>query len=145
MKINIKKLHRDAIIPKYETSGAAGFDLVAIEDLEVTTNKTVLVPTGLAFEIPEGFQLEIRPRSGISVKTNLMVTNSPGTVDSDYRGEVKIAVRLVQAELGQHIIKKGERIAQGVIMPVYQAEFVQVEELSDTERGEKGFGSTGIK
>lgn len=150
MKVKIKKLHPDATIPKYATGGAAGFDLVAIEDVTIFPGRTALIKTGLAVEIEEGYEMQIRPRSGTSLKTSLRIANSPGTIDSDYRGEVGIIATNIATEsysvisvAPPIIIKKGDRIAQGVIAPVIRADFVLVEELSDTNRGEGGFGSTG--
>jgi dUTP pyrophosphatase len=140
MNVKVVKLHPDAIIPKYATAGASGFDLVAIEDVVMDEGDTKLVKTGLALEVPQGYELQVRPRSGLSLKTGLRVTNSPGTVDSDYRGEVCI---IIQATKGVYHIKKGDRIAQGVIAPVIQAEFEVVDSLDDTSRGAGGFGSTG--
>jgi dUTP pyrophosphatase len=149
MKIKIKKLHPDAVMPKYATEGAAGFDLVALEDYTLFAGGTVLVKTGLSVEIPEGYEMQVRPRSGLSLKTFLRVANSPGTVDSDFRAEVCVIMTNANFFTRDYdtsiFIKKGERIAQGVICPVVQAEFEVVEELSDTERGSGGFGSTGTK
>ena len=142
MRIKIKKLSQDAVIPQYQTTGAAGFDFHAIEDMEIFPRQTVLVKTGLSMEIPEGYELQVRPRSGMSLKTKMRVANSPGTIDSDYRGEICIIMENM-GMLGSlpYEIKKGDRVAQGVICPVYQATFIE-DELSDTERGEGGFGST---
>jgi dUTP pyrophosphatase len=144
VRVKIKKLHEDAVIPQYQTTGAAGFDFHAIEDMEIPTRKIVLVKTGLSMEIPEGYELQVRPRSGMSLKTKMRIANSPGTIDSDYRGEICIIMENM-GMLGAlpYDIKKGDRIAQGVICPVYQAVFVE-DELSETERGEKGFGSTNV-
>lgn len=148
MQIKIKKLHPDAIIPKYQTSGSAGFDIHIIEDVEIYPGETKILKTGLSFEIPEGYELQIVPRSGVSAKTKIRVSNSPGTVDSDFRGEVGIIVDNIdylEKDNIPHTIKKGERIAQGKITPVVQANFVETDELNQTERGAKGFGSTGIR
>lgn len=140
MKIKVKKLHQDAIIPVYQTKGASGFDLHALEDVNVYSKATMLIKTGLSFEISEGYEMQVRPRSGMSLKTKIRVSNSPGTVDSDYRGEVCVIIdNLSDSEF---FIKKGDRIAQGVICPIVQAEIDEVENLSLTERGENGFGST---
>jgi dUTP pyrophosphatase len=142
MKVKIKKLHPDAVIPKYATPGSAGFDLVAIEDVTIWPNTSELVKTGLSVEIPDGFEMQVIPRSGLSLKTSLRIANSPGCIDSDYRGEV--CVIAWNSLVGSSIfIKKGDRIAQGKIAPIVQAEFEEVEELSDTKRGSGGFGSTG--
>jgi dUTP pyrophosphatase len=143
LKVKIKKLHEDAVIPQYQTTGAAGFDFHAIEDMEIATRQTVLVKTGLSMEIPEGYELQVRPRSGMSLKTKMRIANSPGTIDSDYRGEICIIMENM-GMLGAlpYDIKKGDRIAQGVICPVFQATFIE-DELNESERGEKGFGSSG--
>lgn len=155
MKVCFKLLHPDATLPFYATAGASGFDLVAIEDTEIHPGETKLVKTGLAVEIPKGFEMQVRPRSGLSLKTPLRVANAPGTVDSDYRGEVCVIMQNTQdpnlflwpsgvtRRNPPHVIKKGERIAQGVICPVVHADMYVSTELTDTARGEGGFGSTG--
>lgn len=144
IRIKVNKLHEDAVIPQYQTKGASGFDFHAIEDMEISPRQTILVKTGLSMEIPEGYELQVRPRSGMSLKTKMRIANSPGTVDSDYRGEICIIMENF-GMLGSlsFQIKKGDRIAQGVICPVFQAVFIE-DELSETERGEKGFGSTNV-
>ena len=141
MHVKLKKLNEDAVVPSYQSFGASGFDFHSTESLAILPGDTKLIPTGLAFEIPVFYELQVRPRSGLSLKTNLRVTNSPGTVDADFRGEVKI----IMQNTGTHTeyISKGDRIAQGVICPIIQAVFQVVEELGDTERGAGGFGSTG--
>ena len=131
-------------LPTYQTPGAAGADIRAMldgQDLVIHPGERVLVPTGLAMEIPPGFEIQVRPRSGLSYKTGLMVLNTPGTIDSDYRGEVKI----ILGNLGQHdeIIKHGDRIAQLVLAACLQATFTEQNTLHDTERGVGGFGHTG--
>jgi dUTP pyrophosphatase len=142
-KVKIKRVHPDAVIPKYATPGSAGFDMVAVEDVTLEPGEAKLVRTGLAFEIPEGYEMQVRPRSGISLKTPLRIANSPGTVDADFRGEVRIiAWNTGDDEIS---INKGDRIAQGVIAPVVRAQFEVVDELSETERGAGAFGSTGTK
>lgn len=134
-------------LPKYETEGAAGADVRAClgkgESLCIKPGQRVLVPTGLSMEIPFGFEIQVRPRSGLSYKTSLMVLNSPGTIDSDYRGEIKV----ILGNLGSkdEVITHGDRVAQLVLSPVWQARFEEASELSSTERGEGGFGSTGRK
>lgn len=144
MIVKVKRLHPDAVIPKYATPGAAGFDLVAVEDVFIVPRETKLVPTGIAVEIPWGYEMQIRPRSGFSLKTPLRIANAPGTIDSDFRGEVKIIVTNTSENKGFYI-KKGDRIAQGVIAPVMRAVFEEVDELSETDRGLGGFGSTGVR
>lgn len=146
-KLRVKKLHPDAVLPKYQSKGASGFDFVAIEDTTIDVGETKIVRTGLAIAVEEGFELQVRPRSGVSLKTKLRVANAPGTVDSDYRGEVGIVMDLIADGRGVvgRTIRKGDRIAQGVIVPVIRAEIVEVEELDETERGAGGYGSTGSK
>lgn len=147
MKIRIKKLHPDAATPKYATNGSSGFDLVAVEDVEISIGQTKLVKTGLAIDVGPGYELQVRPRSGLSLKTGLRITNSPGTVDSDYRGEVCVIMTLQPNGDGTitYRIKKGDRIAQGVVCPVVQADMEIVDYLDETDRGAGGFGSTGSK
>lgn len=141
MKIKIKKLHPDAIIPKYANPGDSGFDLVALEQIILGPGETKLVPTGLSFEIEPGYELQVRPRSGLSLKTPLRVGNSPGTVDSSYRGQV--CVIMWNSATFSWVIDKGDRIAQGVIQAVERVEFEETIELGSTERNTGGFGSTG--
>ena len=141
MKIFIKKLSPLAEIPNYQTEEASGFDLHSIEDIILKPNERKLIGTGLAFEIPKGYEIQIRPRSGLAYKHGISVLNSPGTIDSDYRGEIKVL--LINHSDTDFEIKIGERIAQGVIQEVIQAKFEEVEELNETARGVGGFGSTG--
>jgi dUTP pyrophosphatase len=140
MKVKIK-LGEGATSPFYATTGAAGFDIATSEDCDIYPGERVLVPTGLFFEVPIGYELQIRPRSGVSLKTSLLIANSPGTVDSDYRGEVKI----IMTNIGNIMVPlfKGDRIAQGVIQKVAQVDFEEVEELESTSRDAGGFGHTG--
>lgn len=141
MKVEIKKLRPDAIVPQYQTHEAAGFDLHAVEPLTLQPAQRALVKTGLAMALPHGYELQIRPRSGLAFKHGITVLNAPGTVDSDYRGE--LMVLLINHSHEDFIIQAGERIAQGVIQEVHQASFEIVESLSQTSRGTGGFGSTG--
>lgn len=143
-KILIKKLSKTAIIPKYETQGASGVDISANinEDLTLATNESILVPTGIAVSIPQGFEIQIRPRSGLAAKKGISVLNTPGTIDADYRGEIKVI--LINHGNEPFVIRNGDRIAQMVVCPIVQAKFEQVDELNDTERGSGGFGSTGV-
>lgn len=143
IKVKTLKLHEDAMIPEYKTPGASGVDLRTVKTIVIEPKDTVIVGTGLAFEIPEGYEMQIRPRSGLSVKTKLRVANSPGTIDSDYRGEVGIIIDNTGTE--PITILAGERIAQAVIQKVEQVIFEEVDQLSDTKRGKGGFGSTGTK
>ena len=142
MRIKIKKTHNDAIIPAYQTTGASGFDMHSVQEYKVYAGQVLLVDTGIAFEIPEGYELQVRPRSGLSFKTPLRVANSPGTVDADFRDSVKVIIEN-RSDNEDYTIKKGERIAQGIICPVLQADFIEVTELNNTDRGTSGFGSTG--
>ncbi|MBB3299144.1 dUTP pyrophosphatase [Rhizobium sp. BK077] len=133
-------------LPAYESKGAAGMDLRAAVDeaapLTLLPGKRALVPTGFIFEIPEGFEGQVRPRSGLAFKNGITCLNSPGTVDSDYRGEVKVLL----ANLGEEpfVIERGMRIAQMVIAPVTQVRIAEITEASETLRGAGGFGSTGV-
>lgn len=141
--MKIKKLNNNAVIPKYQSTGASGFDFHSTEDICIMPGETVMVSTGLAFEIPEGKEIQVRPRSGMSAKTKIRVSNSPGTVDADFRGEVKIL--LDNIGLMPYTVRIGDRIAQGVVSDVIQTSFEEVEEFdSTTERGDKGFGSSGV-
>ena len=149
--IKVKKLENfdpELKLPAYETKDAAGADIRASfgansseKEMIIPPGERVLVPTGLAFEIEPGYEVQVRPRSGLSLKTHLLVVNSPGTVDADYRGEVKV----ILGNFGQEpeVIKHGDRIAQLVVAPVTQATFEQTTDLTSTERGSGGFGSTG--
>lgn len=142
MRVKIKQLHPDALIPQYQTLGAAGFDLHALEDYALKAGEKVLVKTGLAFELQIGFELQIRPRSGLALKNGISVLNAPGTIDSDYRGEV--GVLLINHSKEDFAIKKGDRIAQGVVARYERVEFEVCEELSESARGAGGFGSSGV-
>jgi len=141
MILKIKRLNKNAIIPQYQSELAAGFDLHSIEDCILKKGERKLIKTGLAFEIEDGYEVQIRPRSGLAYKHGITVLNSPGTIDADYRGE--IMVLLINLGDEDFEIKKNERIAQAVVAPVVQAKFTEVDELSDTKRGKGGFGSTG--
>jgi len=137
---------QDLDLPAYETSGAAGMDLRAAvtdgEPLTIAPGKRALVPTGLVFEIPAGFEVQIRPRSGLAFKNGITCLNTPGTIDSDYRGEVKVL--LINLGDEDFVITRGMRIAQMVFAPVVQPQVVEVSEASATARGAGGFGSTGV-
>ena len=144
-KVNVKCVaSKGAVIPEYQTVGAAGADLYALVDSPITLapGKTAMVPTGLFFEIPEGYEIQVRPRSGLAAKNGVTVLNTPGTIDSDYRGEIKII--LINLGDKDFVINSGDRVAQMVIAPLIQASFSIVNELSDTTRGSGGFGSTGV-
>ena len=141
MNIKIKKLNNDAVIPAYQSEGAAGFDLHSTQDIVLKPAQRALVGTGLAIALDVGYELQIRPRSGLALKHGITCLNTPGTVDSDYRGEVKVL--LINHSDEDFEIKKGERIAQGVVNAIIQAKLFEVEDLDSTQRGENGFGSTG--
>ena len=145
IKILIKRLSKEISLPKYETTGSSGMDLAAniVDNINVNPGKTAIIPTGLALSIPKGFEIQIRPRSGLAAKQKISVLNTPGTIDSDYRGEIKV----ILINLGQKSFKveKGLRIAQMVVCPVVQAQIKEVEDLNETERGKGGFGSTRTK
>tara|TARA_B100001029_G_scaffold119591_1_gene99272 strand:+ start:1818 stop:2258 length:441 start_codon:yes stop_codon:yes gene_type:complete len=144
-KILIKRLSKKISLPKYETAGSSGMDLAAniAGNISIDPGKTAIIPTGLALSVPKGFEVQIRPRSGLAAKKKISVLNTPGTIDSDYRGEIKV----ILINQGQETFKveKGLRIAQMVVCPVVQAQIKEVEDLSETERGKGGFGSTGSK
>lgn len=191
MKVNvkIKKLHPDAVIPKYARELDAGFDLVAVEDTLIAPGESAMIRTGLAMALPPGYELQVRPRSGVSAKTKLRISNAPGTIDAGYRGEICVLIdnttpieyeldtdydhdcELYEYSLGQacesyvltvdgteipeklgwmkrpkgtYLIRKGDRIAQGVLAAVPIAQFEVVDVLDETERGSGGFGSSGV-
>jgi dUTP pyrophosphatase len=139
--VKFRKVHPDAKVPTYATKGSAGFDFYACEDKFILPGNVEAVSTGLSVEIPEGFEIQVRPRSGLALKHSIGVKNSPGTVDMDFRGT--ICVIISNGGKSSFTVNKGDRIAQGVLAKVERAEFFEVEELSNTERGTGGFGSTG--
>jgi len=147
MKIKIKKLNNfdnNFALPSYATDGSAGMDIVAMNenDIIIKPLQTVLIPTGFSIELPFGYEAQIRPRSGLAINKNIGILNSPGTIDSDYRGEVKIIITNFGKD--DFIIKKGDRIAQMVINKYERITWEEVDELSNTIRGEGGFGHSGI-
>ena len=144
-KILIKRLSKKIPLPKYETSGSSGMDLSANLDsaVEIKPGDSAIIPTGLSVSIPENFEIQIRPRSGLAAKQKISVLNSPGTIDADYRGEIKVI--LINHGQKYFKVEQGIRIAQMVLCPITKAEIREVNELEDTKRGEGGFGSTGIK
>ena len=142
MKILVKKLNDDVSLPKYQRENDAGFDFHASETVEIPPGECVAVPTGLKMAIPTGYRVSIVPRSGLSKDTYLRIPNSPGTIDSGYRGEVKVLV--FNDGIVTTTINKGDRIAQGILERTPRAEFKVVDELPDSERGEGGFGHTGV-
>ena len=145
VKILIKKINKKVITPKYKTDGSSGVDLSAFLEKKVVIkpNSSELIPTGLQVAIPEELEIQIRPRSGLAAKESIGVLNSPGTIDSDYRGELKII--LFNHGKEDFIINNGDRIAQMVLVPILKMEFEEVDSLPNTVRGQGGFGSTGKK
>jgi dUTP pyrophosphatase len=143
IRIRINRLpHGEGLpLPSYATHGAAGMDVVAAEDLDLQPGQRLAVATGFAMAIPEGYEVQVRPRSGLALKHGISVPNTPGTIDSDYRGEVKII--MINHSDQPFPIRRGERIAQLVPAAVTQASFDEVDELCETTRGAGGFGSTG--
>ena len=144
-EILIKRLSKDVTLPKYETEGSSGLDLAANTDkqIKILPGKSEIIPTGLAVAIPKNFEIQIRPRSGLAAKSQISVLNTPGTIDADYRGELKVI--LINLSDKVFVVEKGLRIAQMVLCPVVKATLKEVTELENTERGSGGFGSTGIK
>ncbi len=144
-EILIKRLSKDVTLPKYETEGSSGLDLAAniADQIEILPGKSAIIPTGLAVAIPKRFEIQIRPRSGLAAKSQISILNTPGTIDADYRGELKVI--LINLSDKTFIVEKGLRIAQMVLCPVIKAKLKEVEVLESTERGSGGFGSTGIK
>ena len=144
-EILIKRLSKDVALPKYETEGSSGLDLAANTDkqIKIFPGKSEIISTGLAVAIPKNFEIQIRPRSGLAAKSQISVLNTPGTIDADYRGELKVI--LINLSDKVFVVEKGLRIAQMVLCPVVKATLKEVTELENTERGSGGFGSTGIK
>ncbi|MCK5878358.1 MAG: dUTP diphosphatase [Holophagae bacterium] len=144
--IRVKQLKHgeDLPLPDYATAGSSGMDMLAAVDspMELVAGEVKAIPTGLVFEIPVGMELQIRPRSGLALRNSVTCLNTPGTIDADYRGEVKV----ILANLGRNPfrIERGMRIAQAVLAPVLRARLISVEDLTDTDRGDGGFGSTGL-
>lgn len=142
IKIKFQKIHEGAIIPKYANVGDAGMDVTSVEDYEINPGEHILVKTGLKMELPEGYEAQVRPRSGLALKHKITVLNSPGTIDSGYRGEAGII--LMNHGNEKFSISKGDRIAQFVIAKHESPIIEEVEDLESSERGEGGFGSTGL-
>ncbi len=146
MELTVRIVNQsDNPLPKYETIGSAGMDVRAnIEEaVHLSPLEKVIIPTGLFVELPQGFEMQVRPRSGLAIKRGITVINSPGTIDSDYRGEIKIG--LINLSNENQIIEKGERIAQLIVAKYEKVIWLVTESLNQTERGEGGFGSTGLK
>ncbi len=143
MIVQIAKIHEDAILPHYAHPGDSGLDLYSIEDIAIPAGVTALIRTGLKIAVPENYEAQVRPKSGLALKHAISVCNTPGTIDSSYRGEV--CVILINHGRETFQVRKHTKIAQLVICPVVQAEIVEVAQLDETSRGEGGFGSTGIE
>ena len=143
IEILIKRLSKNVSLPKYETDGSSGMDLAAnIESsIDLEPGKTAIIPTGISVSIPKNFEIQIRPRSGLAAKNQISVLNTPGTIDADYRGEIKI----ILINLGENFftVEKGARIAQMVLCPLVKSKIKEVNNLDETKRGSGGFGSTG--
>lgn len=139
--VNVRRKSKEDPLPAYKTAGAAGCDVTAAQSVTIRPGGRCLVPTGLFLEVPEGYECQVRPRSGLALSHGVTVLNTPGTIDSDYRGEV--GVILFNTSDQPYIVAVGERIAQLVFAPVTRVKFEEVQELSDTSRGVSGFGSTG--
>tara|TARA_B100000965_G_scaffold255167_1_gene214881 strand:- start:695 stop:1132 length:438 start_codon:yes stop_codon:yes gene_type:complete len=143
IKVLVKKLNPKAKLPIYKTEGSSGMDLMALIEnpIKIKSQNSALIPTGLSIAIPEDTEVQIRPRSGLAAKSNISVLNTPGTIDSDYRGEIKII--LFNHGNKEFTVNNNDRIAQMILMPVLKAEFEEVEDLPKSVRGSGGFGSTG--
>ena len=143
VKILVKKFDKNIKLPTYKTSGSSGMDLVAYIKNKITINpgKTAMIPTGIAFAIPKNYEIQIRPRSGLAAKKGISVLNTPGTVDSDYRGEIIII--LINLSKKSFVVKSGDRVAQMILCPVAKGKLQVVKDLPKTLRGKGGFGSTG--
>jgi len=143
VKVLIKKLNSKVQLPKYKTDGSSGMDLMAftVNPINIRSQESALIPTGITIAIPENTEIQIRPRSGLAAKSNISVLNTPGTIDSDYRGEIKII--LFNHGKEEFIINNNDRVAQMILTPIIKAELEEVEDLPKTLRGSGGFGSTG--
>ena len=142
-KIKIKKLSEDSVIPKYAHKGDSGMDVFAIETMLIPPMRRALVKTGLSFEIPKGYEIQVRPKSGLALNDGITCLNSPGTVDSNYRGE--LGVILINHSSKSYLVEKGTKVAQIVLGRVEEIKFKEVKNLNNTTRGTGGFGSTGKK
>ena len=143
VKVLVKRLDPKVQLPSYKTEGSSGMDLMAFieKPIKIPSNKSALIPTGISVAIPNDVEIQIRPRSGIAAKSNITVLNTPGTVDSDYRGELKVI--LFNHSSKEFIVNNRDRIAQMILMPVLKIDFEEVDNLPETIRGTGGFGSTG--
>ena len=142
MTLRFKRIHPDATLPAYAHASDAGMDVRSVESLTIPAKSRALVHTGLVMLLPPGYEAQVRPRSGLALKSGVTVLNTPGTIDSGYRGEVGV----ILANLGdsEFVVNKGDKIAQIVIAPVLQAEICEADEIDETDRGAGGFGSTGV-
>ena len=143
VKVLVKKLDPKVKLPSYKTEGSSGMDLIAFTDKpnKINPNTSDLIPTGLSVAIPKDMEIQIRPRSGLAINSNIGVLNAPGTIDSDYRGEIKVI--LFNHSNKEFIVNNNERIAQMILAPVLKVDFEEVSDLPDSARGSGGFGSTG--
>lgn len=141
IKLKVKRLHEDAVIPRYEHKGDAGLDLFSVEDYIINPGERVLIKTGISVEFPIGYEMQIRPRSGLALKKGISIVNAPGTVDAGYRGE--IGVILINHGQEAVEISKGDKIAQAILNEIKYAVIEDVDELNDSSRGQGGFGSSG--
>tara|TARA_Y100000590_G_scaffold417271_1_gene516864 strand:+ start:317 stop:754 length:438 start_codon:yes stop_codon:yes gene_type:complete len=143
VKVLVKKLNPKVKLPSYKTKGSSGMDLMAFTEnkIKISPNSSALIPTGISLAIPNDLEIQIRPRSGLALKSNISVLNTPGTIDSDYRGEVKVI--LFNHGSKEFIVNNNDRIAQMILMPILKIDFKEVDDLPDTIRGSGGFGSTG--
>jgi len=143
VKVLVKKLDPKVQLPSYKTKGSSGMDLMAFikDPIKIAPNTSALIPTGISVAIPNDVEIQIRPRSGLAAKSSISVLNTPGTIDSDYRGELKII--LFNHSKEEFVVRNNDRIAQIVLMPVLKIDFEEVDNLPDTLRGSGGFGSTG--
>ena len=144
-EILIKRLSKYINLPRYETEGSSGMDLSANinSNIEIEPGDSTIIPTGISVSIPKNFEIQIRPRSGLAAKNQISVLNTPGTIDADYRGEIKVI--LINLGKKKFVLEKGTRIAQMVLCPIAKAKIKEVENLEKTDRGSGGFGSTGTK
>ena len=143
VKILVKKFDKNIRLPTYKTSGSSGMDLMACIKNKIAINpgKTALIPSGIAIAVPKNYEVQIRPRSGLAAKKGISILNTPGTIDSDYRGEIKII--LINLSKKTFVVKSGDRVAQMVLCPVSKGKLQEVKNLPKTVRGKRGFGSTG--
>jgi len=143
IKVSLEKRHPNAQVPKYATLGSSGADLCAVENDVLLPGERKLISTGIAVAIPDGYEIQIRPRSGLALKKGITVVNSPGSIDSDYRGVLGVILLNTGKEMLE--IKVGDKIAQAILAPVVQAAYEETDKLDDTERGSGGFGHTGVR